>query len=215
MKGKRKASEFFDIHARDFDALYGGRRRLASRLIDRFFRKSMRLRYRKTIEGCHPAEGKSALDIGCGPGHYSIALAKKGLAEVWGMDFAPAMIELAEKKAELAGVAKKCRFILDDFMRHDFDRKFDYMILIGFMDYVSAPVTVIEKALSLTGSKAFFSFPAYEGLLAWQRRKRYRYKTSLFMYRRSEVERLFRGTGAAAVKIEKIGRDYFVTVIVG
>lgn len=209
---KRSTAGFFDSYAGDFDAIYGRENTLSNRIISKIFRRSMRLRYQRTIEGCWPVEGKSALDIGCGPGHYAVALAQRGITEVVGIDFSSAMIELAAAKAAAAGLEDICRFITDDFMTCDFGRTFDYTILMGFMDYISDPGTVIKRALSLTVSRAFFSFPAAEGILAWQRRRRYRDKCDLFMYRCRQIPELFKGMTFTDIKIEKLSRDYFVTV---
>ena len=87
---------------------------------------------------------------------------------------------------------------------------FDYAIVCGFMDYVAEPMPVIDKVLSITKSKAFFSFPAAAGALAWQRRMRYKSRCDLFMYTESQLRDLFRGKDAD-VTIEPITRDYFVT----
>lgn len=209
---KRSTADFFDSYAHDFNAIYGRQNTLSNRLINKFLRRSMRLRYRKTIEGCMPVEGKSVLDIGCGPGHYGIILAKRGMKTVWGIDFAAAMIELARQNATKAGVEDICHFIAEDFSHYSFDRTFDYTILMGYMDYVAEPEAVIERALSLTTSKAFFSFPAAGGFLAWQRRRRYRDKCDLYLYRRDKVEKLFQEQSCEKIEIEKISRDYFVTV---
>jgi len=212
MSVNRKPSDFFDAYAPDFDAIYGGKRSITNRLIDFLFRRSMRLRFEKTIKECYPVEGKIVLDVGCGPGHYGLALLHKGIDRVYGIDSAPKMIELAQEKAAIAGVSDKCEYIKGDFLTYAFDRKFDYTIVIGFMDYVNEPSVVIDKVLSLTNSKAFFSFPIAEGLLAWQRRRRYRNKCDLFLYRRSDVERLFKDRQTNHYSITKLSRDYFVTV---
>lgn len=209
---KRGTAGFFDSYAHDFDAIYGSRNTLINRLINTVFRRSMRLRFEKTITGCSLAEGTSALDIGCGPGHYCVALADAGLQTVWGIDFAPAMIELAGRKAARADVAGACRFICGDFLTYAFGRTFDFTILMGVMDYMADPEAVIGRALSLTNVRAFFSFPAAEGLLAWQRRRRYRKRCDLFMYRRREIMPLFDKFACAGIEIEKLSRDYVVTV---
>ena len=39
-----------------------------------------------------------------------------------------------------------------------------------------------RKILSLTANTAFFSFPLNGGLLAWQRKLRYRRRCALYMY---------------------------------
>ncbi len=90
---------FFDGYADDFDALYGTRQSLFHKLLNPIFRASMRERFEKTILNCQPIEEKTVLDIGCGPGHYSLALAEQGARKVVGLDFAEAMIERAKAKA--------------------------------------------------------------------------------------------------------------------
>jgi SAM-dependent methyltransferase len=211
MMALRRTADFFDSYAHDFSAIYGTSNSLNNRIINSLFRKSMMIRYRKTLAGCDPVEGKSVIDIGCGPGHYGIALAKKGVKHVLGLDFAPAMIDLARENARAAGVDGICEFVCGDFLDRSFDRKFDYSVLMGFMDYIADPGEVIRKALSVTESRAFFSFPADGGFLAWQRKLRYRRRCDLYLYTEDGLHRLFEGSGASGVSIERIDRDFFVT----
>lgn len=209
---RNQTSRFFDSYAADFNALYNTDNSIRNRLINYLFRRSMRLRFRKTLEGCQPANGKTVLDIGCGPGHYGIALVRQGISEAVGIDFAPGMIELARSRAKKERLDDKCHYIEGDFLTHSFEDKFDYCILNGFMDYVSNPGDVIEKALSLTRSKAFFSFPAAGGFLAWQRQIRYKNKCDLYLYKKSMIVNLFSRSDYRNIDITKIRRDYFVTV---
>jgi ubiquinone/menaquinone biosynthesis C-methylase UbiE len=208
--GKTSVAEFFDSYAHDFDAIYGTRHTALNRVINKLFRKSMRLRYQKTIEGCDPIDRRSVVDIGCGPGHFGIALACQGAGRVLGLDFAEQMLAVARRHAEAQGVADRCEWVLGDFLTYPFQETFDYAIVCGFMDYIAQPTPVIDKVLSITTSKAFFSFPAAAGVLAWQRRMRYKSRCDLFMYTEPQLRELFRGKDAD-VTIEPIARDYFVT----
>jgi 2-polyprenyl-3-methyl-5-hydroxy-6-metoxy-1,4-benzoquinol methylase len=72
-----RTQTFFHQYANDFDAIYGNQNGMVDSIVNRLFRKSMRLRYEKSIEDCEPVQGKSVLDVGCGPGHYSITLAQR------------------------------------------------------------------------------------------------------------------------------------------
>ena len=209
---RMSVSEFFDGYSRDFNTIHGSENTPFNRLIDRVFRKSMWLRYTKSLEGCEPIEGRSVLDVGCGPGHYSVALALKGATRVFGIDFAHGMIELAQKNAEQAGMERRCEFVTVDFMTYPFEEVFDYSIVTGFMDYVRDARPVVERVLSLTRFKAFFSFPVAGGLLSWQRRLRYRSRCDLFLYNRDQVERLFRDLRCTQAKVERISRDFLVSV---
>jgi 2-polyprenyl-3-methyl-5-hydroxy-6-metoxy-1,4-benzoquinol methylase len=203
---------FFHQYANDFDAIYSNRGGLVNGFINGVFRKSMRLRYTKTIEGCYPVEGKTVLDVGCGPGHYAITLAQRGAARVLGIDFAEGMLGLAAEHARTAGVADRCEFRQADFLQFNAPEPFDYVILMGFMDYMPDARAVIRKALSLTRSKAFFSFPADGGLLAWQRKLRYRNRCELHMYNREDLGDLVYSFPGVRAKIEPIARDFFVTL---
>jgi SAM-dependent methyltransferase len=207
-----RTSRFFDAYAADFSSIYGGSGGFTGRIISKVFRRSMMLRYLRTIEGCRPIEGRSVLDVGCGPGHYSIALAGRGARRVVGIDFAPAMIDLARSRAEAAGVGGICEFVCADFMTRPLAAEFDYSVVMGFMDYARDPASVVARVLSLTASRAFFSFPAAGGLLAWQRAIRYRRRCDLFLYRRQDLEHLLERTGRSRVEIDRIARDFFVTV---
>ncbi len=207
-----QVSEFFDGYAASFDAIYGGETSLLSRLvINPVFRKSMRLRYERTLEGCAPARGRRFLDIGCGPGHYGVSLAKQGADKVVGIDFAPTMIDIARRHAESVGVGDRCEFQTLDLYDYQPPAPFDCSIVMGVMDYIETPRRFIERVRDLTTSKAFFSFPADGGFLAFQRKLRYRGRCQLFMYTRPRIEELFQGMNA---KIEELARDYFVTLTV-
>lgn len=206
-----KTSQFFDAYAGDFDAIYGTKNTLFNRLLNRLFRGSMRDRYLKVIEGCDPVEGRTVLDIGCGPGHYSVTLAKQGAASVTGVDFAESMLKIAGDYAKDANVDNKCHFILQDFMTFTSEGRFDYTIAVGFMDYIKEPDVLIDKVMSITGKKAFFSFPVDGGLLAWQRKQRYKSRCELYMYTEKKLEDLFSRADCKDYSIEKISRDFFVT----
>jgi SAM-dependent methyltransferase len=208
---KASVSEFFDTYSHDFNAIYGNENTPLNRLVNGLFRKSMRLRYAKSLEGCEPIEGRTVLDVGCGPGHYSVALATKGAGRVLGLDFARGMIELAQGLARRAGVGNKCEFMTADFMNYPFAETFDYSIVMGFMDYVPDPRPVVERVMSLTRSKAFFSFPVEGGVLGWQRKLRYRDRCDLYMYDEGQVRNLFVDTRCQSVQVERISRDFFVT----
>ena len=206
-----KVSQFFDGYAHDFDAIYGNKNGLFNSIINKLFRRTMERRYRKTLEGCSPIAGRSVLDIGCGPGHYSVALAKKGAGEVLGIDFADGMLQVARERAAREGVTT-CRFEKRDFLNFDFERKFDYTIVMGFMDYAGQPDEVVNKVLALTANRAFFSFPLDHGILAWQRQLRYKSRCELYLYKSDQVRRLFADYGNAQIGFESLGRDVFVTV---
>lgn len=55
-------------------------------------------------------EGKTILDIGCGTGNVSLACASKG-SSVIGIDINSGMLEVAQKKAQKAGLSERIQFL--------------------------------------------------------------------------------------------------------
>jgi 2-polyprenyl-3-methyl-5-hydroxy-6-metoxy-1,4-benzoquinol methylase len=207
-----KTAQFFDGYARDFDAIYGTKNSAFSTVINRLFRQSMKQRYLLTIEGCTPIAGRTVLDIGSGPGHYSLELARRGAGKVLGIDFADGMLELAR-----AGAARdhldSVTFERADFLKTTYPEPFDYVIVMGFMDYVRDARAMVERAMGVTKSKAFFSFPLAGGLLAAQRQLRYKARCDLFLYTESQVRGLFTGLDGVRIETRNLGRDLFVTAL--
>ena len=119
--------------------------------------------------------GPRILDVGCGSGRYTVALAERG-AEVLGIDFASNMLALAHDLAEKRGVAARCCFVPADFLEYDFNKTFNISLAIGFFDYVSDPLLFLEKLRRLTEEKVIVTFPRPGGWRAAQRRLRYRLK---------------------------------------
>ena len=137
-----RTSTFFDEYAREFDAIYGTRNTPLNQFINPHFRQSMRLRYEKTLEGCDPIEGRSVIDIGCGPGHFAITLAQRGADPVLGVDFAEGMLDIARDHAAKAGVAERCRFEFGDFLTED------TRLVMGFRGHGFAAGPIVAMALA-------------------------------------------------------------------
>jgi SAM-dependent methyltransferase len=171
----------------------------------------MKVRFIKTMEACQPMAGADVLDIGCGPGHYSVALARMGAGSVLGVDFADGMLGIARERARREGVEAVCRFEKADFFASSFQQTFDYVVVMGFMDYVEDARAAVKRVMELTRKRAVISFPVAGGFLAWQRKLRYRFRCPLYLYEREQVQQLFGGMPDVDVEVIQIHRDYFVT----
>ena len=68
----------FERDAQGFDAIYRLERSLLSRWFNTTFRRAIFERYDITIEQAGDVSGKAVLDIGCGPGIYSVDFARRG-----------------------------------------------------------------------------------------------------------------------------------------
>jgi len=208
----KRANFFFDEYASEFDAIYGQSRKLSQKIIDTLFRKSMRLRFEKSIEFCNPLEGRTVLDIGCGPGHYCLTFAEQGAKKVVGIDFSNDMIEIAKNRASSMGLSDRVEFIVQDFFDFRYSDRLDYIVVMGVMDYIENAESFIKKVILLSPQKACFSFPANGGILSLQRKIRYRKRCPLYMYTLKEIEALFCNLPDTRYEIEKIERDFFVSI---
>lgn len=92
--------------------------------------------------------GENALDVGCGCGDTSLALAQRGLS-VTGVDVSEPMLARAQSRATEVGGAK---FILADAATHGFESEFDVVLsrfgVMFFDDPVAAFVNLRSAARS-------------------------------------------------------------------
>ncbi len=89
------------------------------------------------------AAGDAVLDLGCGTGRLSLALARQG-AQVCGVDASAAMLALARQRASAAGLA--ITWVQGDWLHLDLDRRFDLAIL---------PYNGLQHLLDLDEIRAF------------------------------------------------------------
>lgn len=197
----------FDATAEQFDAIYA-----APRVLDRIFRRDMYERFDRTLEACHPPDGKTILDIGCGSGQYVIALAQRGAREVVGVDGAENMLRLAAEHAARSGVGDRCRFVYGDFLSQSFERPFDHVIAVGLFDYIPDPLPFLIRSRELTAMTFIATFPR---LLTWRAPIR---KVRLgiagcpvFFYTRRRIVALLQRSGLVVERLERCGKLYWVT----
>jgi ubiquinone/menaquinone biosynthesis C-methylase UbiE len=68
---------------------------------------------RQLIDDYHVVRGV-AVDIGCGPGQMTMALAQMTELHVIGVDIEPEAVEIAQGHAQQAGLADHCQFVCAD-----------------------------------------------------------------------------------------------------
>lgn len=89
---------------------------------------------KKSVEWIYSQVGKpqaALLDLGCGPGLYSLALAKKGW-DITGIDLSQNSIQYAKEEAKKSGT--EVIYHVQNYLAIDFDNEFDAVILI-YCDY--------------------------------------------------------------------------------
>ena len=202
---------FWDRYASEFDAIYGTKNSWINNAINKMFRGSMKIRFKKTMQ-IIPEQDVSIIDIGCGPGHYCFSLEQAGNRKILGIDFSERMIEIAQDHIKDSGGTRDLKFEVVNFLEYEPGRKFDYSIMMGFIEYFQNPELVILKALGITGKKILISFPVAGGFLAFQRKLRYLNRCYLRLYSYEDIQRLLESLNINSYAIEKIGRDFFVTI---
>src|SRR5882672_10015031 len=109
---EEKVRDHFHDDAERFDAIYYENKGALARFIDNYWRGVVQKRLELNVEKLAPFAGKKILDVGCGSGRFCIAFARNGAGKVVGVDFALAMIEIADKLATEAGVDDRCEFVV-------------------------------------------------------------------------------------------------------
>ncbi len=104
---------------------------------------------------------RRALDLGCGTGVVSLALARRDFSVV-GVDHSQDMLEIAERKAAGEGLAESCRFMTGDVRDVPFgDGAFDVVTCQGLLHHLEDPEPCLRelKRVLRPGGAFFLSDP--------------------------------------------------------
>ena len=221
MKSDNKVKTYFKVRAKDFDEIYdwmtGSQNNLFKKILNRIFRRGMVERFNLALLECEP--NKNILDIGCGSGRISIALAEKG-ANITGIDYSPVMIDLANKylkKYEQQTNTKLninyqcCDFMIDS----NSEKKFDTTLAIGVFDYLKDPLPFLKKMKAFSKEKIIISFPAkltfqmpIRTLWLWTK------KCPVYFYTKKRIKAIFKDVNIINYDIVDIAAGFFVKAYV-
>ena len=205
----KRVARYFDSHAVDFDTIYETDKGRLRRLRDRFSRGTVLDRLPFVLRIAAEMSPSTVLDVGCGSGRFSIPLAQRDV-RVFGLDFAPGMIELAIGYSSDAGVGARCSFLCEDVMVWEAPVPFDLTLAIGVLDYVSVADALLHRLASLTDGHVVVSFPRRFHVLVPIRWVRLRLAgCPVFFYTRGEVDALARSF-STEFEITKLGRDHML-----
>src|SRR3989344_3579136 len=190
-----KVENYFGRIAKEFDLHYKEEETFIDKIINKVFRgKTLKKRMKYTIDEIkNDVKNKTVLDIGCGPGHYSIILSKMG-AKVTAIDISKEMIQEAKKNAEKLNT-KNIKFFVENFLNSNFKNKFDYSFAIGFADYTNKQELdlLINNMKQITKKKFIISFPRLFTLQTPIRKTWLYFRNCpVYFYKKSDLIRLFK-----------------------
>jgi len=205
--------KYWNDVANQFDSIYTGENKTPfQQWLDRFFRKDIYERRAWTHAHAGKLNGKSIIDIGCGPGRFCSDFANLGASRVIGLDTAPEMLRIAKKVAARQGTASVSEWVCSDILDWNNIESFDVSVAMGFWDYVEDPVSRLQAIRKITRGNFLSSWPR---LWTWRspiRKVRLQYISGcpVYFFTRPQLERLFKATGWEITACEVVGKIYCV-----
>jgi 2-polyprenyl-6-hydroxyphenyl methylase/3-demethylubiquinone-9 3-methyltransferase len=110
------------------------------------------------IDSCMPLAGKKILDVGCGGGILSEAMAKAG-AIVTGIDMSVALLKTATEHASLSRLSIDYQYTSVENKAAEMPNQFDAITCLEMLEHVPHPAAIVEACAQLLkpGGDIFFS----------------------------------------------------------
>jgi SAM-dependent methyltransferase len=110
----------------------------------------------------------SILELGCGRGALTVSLLERGASRASGIDLSPASIEIARRRAEVAGArvagaSARASFEVGDGASIDLERH-DWVVLDRVMCCYPHVGRLLDNSIDAAGSRYAFSVPESRGL---------------------------------------------------
>lgn len=202
----------FDKKSQDFDNIYTGKKSAWGKFLDKMLRWDMETRFKRTIEECGDVTGKTILDVGCGSGRFMLPLHRKNPKLITGLDFAPQMLEIAERLLKEDFPETPAKLIEGGYGDIDFEEPFDIIIAIGLFDYIDDVLPMLKKMRKETKEKLIASFPISGTSRAFIRKIRLGvYNCPVYFFSEDQVRNLLTQADFADIELEKFGQLIFVT----
>lgn len=168
MKEPKKAMrEYYAKRVRCYKEAYSDER--AKGLLNRFYQLGwfpLRSIFRYTMQYLAGTEPQRALDVGCGTGVYTAALAARGFA-VTGLDSCKEMVEATENLLTQSGLNDRAQAVVADYLEWSKEEggEYDITLAIGVMDcvddagaYLASFRRISREVIVTFPVKSMFSF---------------------------------------------------------
>lgn len=210
---EQKVRSYFQKTSGSFDAIYSSKKSLYGKVIDQLFHRVIEQRFESTFRELGDLTGKRVLDVGCGSGRYLVEAARRGASQVTGLDFAESMLELARGHLEQENYQDVASLVKQDFLQFSEREQYDFVLAIGFFDYVSDPPSYLVKMKHTATQKLILSFPK-----KWTARTLPRWirltlaGCPVFFYDKRELVKLLEGVSFQSYKLINLSRDYLAVI---
>ncbi len=127
------------------DALYSGEAVVSATEAELKFRKLV-----ERFEGHFPLNPDlSYLDMGCGSGELTMAIAKRGVGQITGVDYLPRNIGRATAHARQSAMGRDVQFVCRDLHAWVPDQKYDVLLSIDAFEHIDDPCAFLRRMTDL------------------------------------------------------------------
>lgn len=147
----RDIASLFNSIAPSYDKL----NHLLSLNIDKYWRS-------KSLKECHVTEWERVLDVACGTADFSLQIARKGAAEVVGVDVSEMMVKFGTEKVEKENLQGKVHLMMGDCASLPFpENSFDAVtVAFGVRNFAQRATSLqeIQRVLKPDGELVILEF---------------------------------------------------------
>jgi SAM-dependent methyltransferase len=145
---------YWEDRARRFAAEGEGLAAVCSYGMPGFYNRMIHFTQRLALEPWFEVRpGMRVLDVGCGVGRWSRLLAARG-ACVTGVDLSPTMIEKSTQRTAAAGLAGRCRFLVQDSTELSAGPPFDLVLGVTVLQHILEPLALRAAVERMTAHLA-------------------------------------------------------------
>jgi 2-polyprenyl-3-methyl-5-hydroxy-6-metoxy-1,4-benzoquinol methylase len=140
---------YWEDRARRFATAGDGLAAVCSYGMPEFYNRAIDVTQRRALgRWLAVAPGTRVLDVGCGIGRWSRRLAAQG-ATVTGIDLSATMIEQARARSAQAGLAGRCRFLVQDVAQLDLGQCFDLIVAVTVLQHLPDAAAIRAALLGM------------------------------------------------------------------